>query len=62
MLTAEETEEPELDGECCVMHLGSLITDKSRQPHTIKLQGFVKGVLFSYSSIVAPIILSFLRG
>lgn len=44
VLTANQTDATKLDGECSVMHLGSLNPEKGWKPNTIKLKGFVRGV------------------
>ncbi|RDY02004.1 hypothetical protein CR513_14592, partial [Mucuna pruriens] len=45
-LAIEVEEEVEVDGECSVMHLGSLLLVKGVRPQTMKLRGLVEGVPF----------------
>lgn len=44
VLAIEVDDVVETEGECSVMHLGSLITDKEWKPQTMKLKGLAKGV------------------
>lgn len=44
LIAIEEEEGVEVDGECSVMRLRSLLTEKDLQPQTMKLKGTIRGV------------------